>query len=123
VPALLDDLVETATLHYRTHGHGSPVLLVHTATAPNAVRHTLPVLPESMWPASLAAAWAASAAVTYSPADPPPEVAPAANAAALPARSAWHGDEHVIKFTDTAVEVFGRTGTRTRSPPRCVPAS
>ncbi|HWM06395.1 MAG TPA: questin oxidase family protein, partial [Actinophytocola sp.] len=54
VPTLLDDLVETATLHYRTHGHGSPVLLVHTATAPNAVRHTLPVLPESMWVASLA---------------------------------------------------------------------
>ena len=26
-------------------GHGSPVLLVHAATAPNAVRHVLPVLP------------------------------------------------------------------------------
>ena len=26
------------------------------------------------------------------------------------ARAAEHGDEHVIKFADTAVEVFARTG-------------
>jgi hypothetical protein len=26
------------------------------------------------------------------------------------ARAVEHGDEHVIKFADTAVEVFGRTG-------------
>ena len=25
-------------------------------------------------------------------------------------RAVAHGDEHVIKFTDTAVEVFNRTG-------------
>jgi len=29
-------------VRYLAHGHGSPVLLVDTATAPNAVLHTLP---------------------------------------------------------------------------------
>lgn len=42
--AQLADLVAGASARYLTHGHGSPVLLVHTATAPNAVLHTLPVL-------------------------------------------------------------------------------
>ena len=45
VQATLADLVAAATLRYLSHGHGQPVLLVHTATAPNAVLHTLPALP------------------------------------------------------------------------------
>ncbi|MPZ79996.1 MAG: DUF4243 domain-containing protein [Actinophytocola sp.] len=114
VPALLADLVDTATLHYLTHGQGSPVLLVHTATAPNAVRHVLPALPEGMWIPSLVAAWAATAAITaaYSPADParPPGVSLGADPSAEALdRAASHYDEHVIKFTDTAVDVFERT--------------
>lgn len=118
VPALLEGLVEAATLRYLTHGHGSPVLLVHTATAPNAVLHTLPSLPRELWAPSLAAVWSASAALVaaYEPAD---VVArgelPAAPGAGNPVaeavqRSADHGDEHVIKLTDTAAEVYARTG-------------
>ena len=55
-------------------GHGSPVLLVHAATAPNAVRHVLPTLPPRPVGVSLTAAWAAAAAVvaTYAPARPAP---------------------------------------------------
>src|SRR5262249_19431046 len=45
VETRLADLVTAATLRYLSHGHGQPVLLVHTATAPNAVRHTLPAWP------------------------------------------------------------------------------
>ena len=45
-------------------GHASPVLLVHTATAPNAVLHTLPALPATLWAPSLSAVWAATAAIT-----------------------------------------------------------
>lgn len=118
--ARLADLVDAATLKYLTHGHGSPVLLVHTATAPNAVLHTLPVLPTSLWAPSLAAAWAASAAIiaTYAPVEGAPRsVLPEAPADSDPVaeaidRSTVNGDEHVIKFTDTAVEVYERTGNR-----------
>ncbi|MGN9908478.1 questin oxidase family protein [Phytohabitans sp. LJ34] len=111
----LADLVAAATLRYLRHGHGSPVLLVHTATAPNAVLHTLPALPEDLWTPSLAAAWTATAAIdaAYAPAEPAPRAAlpgaPESSTDALQ-RAVEHGDEHVIKFTDTAVEVYARTG-------------
>jgi hypothetical protein len=116
----LADLVTAATLKYLTHGHGSPVLLVHTATAPNAVLHTLPALPRELWAPSLSAAWAASAAIlsTYAPVDGAPlESLPDAPVDADPAaevldRATANGDEHVIKFADTAVDVYARTGNR-----------
>lgn len=118
VVRLLGRLVDAAVLRYLTHAHGSPVLLVHTATAPNAVLHTLPVLPRRLWSPSLAAVWSASAAIisAYEPAYAVPrEELPAAPAAGDPAaeavqRSVDHGDEHVIKFTDTAAESYERTG-------------
>ncbi|MFF8958862.1 questin oxidase family protein [Streptomyces sp. NPDC014894] len=103
----LRELVAAATHRYATHGHGEPVMLVHAATAPNAVLRVLPALPRELWPASLGAAWAASAAVTAA-------YAPAAPAAYTPVRStpeeiferaAAHGDDHTIKFTDTALDV------------------
>jgi len=116
--AALIDLVTAATLRYLRHGHGSPVLLVHTATAPNAVLHTLPALPPGLWAPSLSAVWTASAAIHagWAPADAaPPEVLPSAPEgpdalAEVVARAVEHGDEHVIKFSDTAAEVYTRTG-------------
>ena len=118
VPARLADLVSAATLRYLTHGHGQPVLLVHTATAPNAVLHTLPALPPGLWAPSLTAVWAATAAIfsSYAPARGAPRAAlPAPPAsrdatAELVDRAVAHADEHVIKFTDTAAEVYTRTG-------------
>jgi hypothetical protein len=118
VVTVLRQLVDAATIRYRHYGYGSPVLLVHTATAPNAVLHVLPAIPRPMWRASLEAAWAASAALVaaYEPAEPRPETAkhvapdgPNAMAEML-VRAVDHGDEHVIKFADTAAEVFARTG-------------
>jgi len=117
VSARLTDLVQAAVLGYLTHGQANPVLLVHTATAPNAVRHILPVLPTSMWVPSFAAAWSASAAITaaYAPAEPAPsETLPAPpvesdSAAEVLDQAARHGDEHVIKFVDTALDVFDHT--------------
>jgi hypothetical protein len=115
---LLAGLVTAATLRYLRYGYGSPVLLVHTATAPNAVWHTLPALPRQLWEPSLAAAWAASAAITaaYAPqAGTPPDQLPAPPAAGDPVadildRACDHGDEHVIKFSDTAAEAYTRSG-------------
>ena len=130
VPDRLAGLVAAATLRYLSHGHGQPVLLVHTATAPNAVLHTLPALPDDLWVPSLTAVWTASAAIfaAYAPAQaayaptrtagpdstapgpwPPLLVGPGAVAEVLD-RAVAHGDEHVIKFTDTAAEVYARTG-------------
>lgn len=117
VLARLDELISAATLRYLDYGHGSPVLLVHTATAPNAVRHILPALPTSLWSPSLSAAWAASAAITstYAPAEAMPRderpVPPTGEDAAhdLVELAVAHGDEHVIKLADTAVDVYERT--------------
>ncbi|MFJ4844789.1 questin oxidase family protein [Streptomyces sp. NPDC088733] len=104
----LAELVRAATHRYATHGHGEETMLVHAATAPNAVLRTLPALPEALWLPSLRAAWVASAAVTamYAPAapvawSPPGRIAPGE----ILALALAHGDEHVIKFADTALDV------------------
>ncbi|WP_416969492.1 questin oxidase family protein [Streptomyces sp. 4F14] len=103
----LGELVRAATHRYATHGHGEETMLVHAATAPNAVLRALPALPRALWAPSLRAAWTASAAVTamYSPAEGVPYSAPALTGEEVVERALAHGDEHVIKLTDTALDV------------------
>lgn len=107
--ARLEELVRAATHRYAAYGYGEPIMLVHAATAPNAVLRTLPALPRELWAPSLGAAWAASAAVTaaYSPARPAerPAVSGGPSPEEVFARAAAHGDDHTIKFTDTALDV------------------
>jgi hypothetical protein len=95
-------------------------MLVHSATAPNAVLRTLPALDRQLWVPSVAASWAAAAALTaiYAPAAraaqaglPDPPSGPRAAEETF-ARAVEHGDEHVIKFADTAADVYARTGDR-----------
>ena len=114
----LAGLVDAATIRYLRYGHGNGVMLVHSATAPNAILRTLPALDRQLWAPSVAAAWAAVAALTsiYAPASaaaqtalPGPPSGPQAAEEAF-ARAVEHGDEHVIKFADTAADVFARTG-------------
>jgi hypothetical protein len=104
----LTELVRAATHRYATHGHGEETMLVHAATAPNAVLRTLDSLPRELWAPSLHAAWTASAAVTamYAP-DAPVDYVPPARLTAeeVLERALAHGDEHVIKLTDTALDV------------------
>lgn len=111
--ARLEELVRAATHRYAAYGYGEPVMLVHAATAPNAVLRTLPALPRELWAPSLAAAWAASAAVTaaYSPARPAERAAVSGGLSPeeVFARAAAHGDDHTIKFTDTALDVGDAT--------------
>jgi hypothetical protein len=114
----LAGLVDAATTRYLRYGHGNGVMLVHSATAPNAILRTLPALDPQLWAPSATAAWAAVAALTsiYSPAAPAAQTAlpdpPSGPQAAEEtfARAVEHGDEHVIKFADTAADVFARTG-------------
>lgn len=104
----LTELVRAATHRYATRAHGEPTMLVHAATAPNAVLRTLPALPAGLWEPSLHAAWAASAAVTaaYTPGEPaPPPSAEDVTAQEVFARAAENGDEHTVKFADTALDV------------------
>ncbi|WP_413807609.1 questin oxidase family protein [Streptomyces sp. OE57] len=109
----LTELVRAATHRYATHGHGEPIMLVHAATAPNAVLRVLPALPRELWAPSLDAAWAASAAVTavYAPREPlPADRLPSVDGEGVTpeevfAHAAAHGDEHAIKLTDTALDV------------------
>lgn len=105
---LLAELVRAATHRYATHGHGEETMLVHAATAPNAVLRTLPALPRALWVPSLRAAWTASAAVTamYAP-DAPVAYDPPGTLIAeeVMERALAHGDEHVIKLTDTALDI------------------
>lgn len=104
----LVELVRAATDRYATHAHGEPVMLVHAATAPNAVLRTLPALPRALWVASAEAAWSASAAVTaaYGPAEGAAAPAPGGlSSEEVFARAASHGDEHAIKLADTACDV------------------
>ncbi|WP_328658493.1 hypothetical protein [Streptomyces sp. NBC_00334] len=117
VSARLESLVDSAARAYIGLGHAAPVLLVHAATAPNAILHVLPVLPTELWQRNLTAAWAATAAIiaTYLPTRSAPEAEIRARLPELcredaPRRAAEHGDEHVLKFTDTAVESYDRTG-------------
>jgi len=114
----LAGLVDAATTRYLWYGHGNGVMLVHSATAPNAILRTLPALDRQLWAPSATAAWAAAAALTsiYAPVTRAPRTAlpdsPGGPQAAEEtfARAVEHGDEHVIKFADTAADVFARTG-------------
>jgi hypothetical protein len=121
IRALLAELVDAATIRYLTYGHGNGVMLVHSATAPSAVLRTLPALDEGLWAPSLSASWAASSALTaiYAPAEPAPRdqlpEPPGGQSredtvSEVFARAVDHGDAHVIKFADTAVDVYARTG-------------
>src|SRR5262249_59720587 len=60
----LAGLVDAAATRYLRYGHGEGVMLVHSATAPNAILRTLPALDRQLWEPSVAAAWAAAAAQT-----------------------------------------------------------
>ncbi|MGW1802801.1 questin oxidase family protein [Streptomyces sp. NPDC001984] len=106
--ARLTELVRAATHRYATHGHGEETMLVHAATAPNAVLRSLDALPRDLWAPSLHAAWTASAAVTamYAPPQPVTYTPPAhLRPEEVLERALAHGDEHVLKLTDTALDV------------------
>ncbi|MFC4336456.1 questin oxidase family protein [Salininema proteolyticum] len=107
-------LVSAAVEYYRTRGNGNPVMLVHAATAPNAVLRSLPSLPRELWRPSAEAAWTASAALAaiYQPDEPVPEerqrefASVASGMDEAIAEATTTGEEHAIKFADTAASVL-----------------
>ena len=116
---LLGAVIDAAVLDYLVHGHANPVMLVHASTAPTAVLRTLPALPEDLWIPSLDAAWLATAAITaaYRNTDASAEdIAAAVAQAGDPQedfdRAVRHGDEHVVKFADAALDSYERTADK-----------
>ena len=113
----LAQVVDAAVVRYLWYGHGEGIMLVHSATAPNAVWRVLPALGQRWWRPSALAAWIATATLTaiYGPersADPsvlPPFPTSQHAAEDAFARAVAHGDEPVIKLADTAVDVYART--------------
>ncbi|WP_199748651.1 questin oxidase family protein [Amycolatopsis sp. WAC 01376] len=120
VPALLSQLIDATVFRYLDYGHGHAVMLVHASTAPTAVLRVLPALPRRLWVPSLDAAWQATAALTAActpqlaadRADLTVHTNGVATTEDAMALAVDQGDEHVIKFADTAVETFTRTGNK-----------
>ncbi len=114
VATRLAGIVEAAVGRHATHGYANPVMLVHAATAPNAVLRALPALPEAVGEPSLRAAWAATAAITaaYAPraARPMVEQSPPWTVEELIHLAADSGAEHAIKFADAAITAHQRGG-------------
>ncbi|WP_433553496.1 hypothetical protein ACQP08_09770 [Micromonospora zamorensis] len=114
MPTRLAGIVDAAVVRHGNHGYASPVMLVHAATAPNAVLRALPALPQTLWAPSLAATWAATAAVTaaYAPAEA--RLAPSAGTNlsldAVMRRATDTGDAHAIKFVDAVSDTYTRSG-------------
>ncbi|MEV1289196.1 hypothetical protein [Micromonospora sp. NPDC049679] len=114
VPARLAAIVDAAVAQHDTHGYANPVMLVHAATAPNAVLRALPALPHALWAPSLDAAWAAAAAVTAAYAPARARRAGQTGARLHPEElmrlAAASGDAHAIKFVDAAIDAHTRRG-------------
>jgi hypothetical protein len=110
VPAALAALTDAAVVRYARWAPGSPVMLVHMATAPRALGLVLPSLPRDLWPATARAAWTTSAAIAaaYRPAVDLPDPVGESAAEQLAETAAAHGDEHVLKFAEVALESASR---------------
>jgi Questin oxidase-like len=113
LPAALDTLVDSVVSAYPRMAHGNATMLVHAATAPNAVSRALPSLPQQMWRVSYDAAWSASAAVlaAYRPARARDDLVldHTADPHDTFAAAVQNGSEHVIKLADTALRSHERT--------------
>jgi len=109
LPAL-EQLVDAAVERYGRWAAGSPVMLVHAATAPRAAALVLPSLPQALWADTYAAAWSTAAAISaaYRSPHPLPDPPAGASVGELVERAAAHGDEHVLKLAEVAVEAAGR---------------
>jgi hypothetical protein len=133
VPAALGELTAHFAGNLLASAPGNPVPLVHTVTAPAAVRMLLPCLPAATHLPSYTEAWhvAALPAAAFGPpggkgapggegaageGDAPGEGGaagqgseaglPGAGAAELAARAAEHGDAHVIKLTGACLREY-----------------
>jgi len=112
IPAAIENIIDAVVAMYPLYARGNPTMLVHAATAPNAVAMTLSSLPKPLWRSSFDATWSVSAAViaAYAPVKPHDTVPVPLTPEDVLEQAVAHGGEHVIKFTDTALASHSRTG-------------
>lgn len=116
LPVDLHDAISDMTAAFvqvnLAHDRTFPVPLIHTFTAPAAVRMALHHLPEEYHLPSFVSVWEASAAILAQFAQPVPEETQAARPAEgeailadeeLAARAMANGDEHAIKFVEACI--------------------
>lgn len=107
VPSALAELTDAGVARYLSHGHGNAIMLVHAATAPNAAMLVLDALPKHLWLLTHVAIWQVCAALTAGYAPNQTWSGPLAKPADSPEEAGQlaldNGDEHVIKFTETAL--------------------
>jgi hypothetical protein len=114
VPAALKALVDAAVGRYGRWAHGSPVMLVHAATAQRAAALALPALPTEMWVATYNAAWSVSAAISvaYRPRTRAPSLSDVervtTTAEDVTELAVGTEDAHAIKFVEVAQESHRR---------------
>ncbi|WP_088281148.1 questin oxidase family protein [Kineosporia sp. A_224] len=112
---LLTDVVAAVVRAYPRIAVGQPTMLVHAATAPNAVLRVLPSLPPQEHAVAVRTAWAATAAVlaAYAPARADRHLLDVAAPADPWELALAHGGEHVLKLADTALDVEAHVGPGT----------
>lgn len=127
VDGWLRTLVTESVALYAAVGGSEPIMLVHAATAPNAVLRVLPSVPARLAVPSAVAAWSAVAALVAAyvptavhPRAPIGRAGGHADLAQLFADAAEHGDEHVVKLADTALDVAAWAATPSDASPRAV---
>lgn len=101
-------LAELGARAFLRHGlRAQPLAFLHAITGPLALRRLAPHLRAETLAAALPHAWRTAALLyaAYARRDPGPlPERPAVDRATLAGRAAEHGDEHVIKLTDAALE-------------------
>jgi Questin oxidase-like len=113
--AALTDIVAAVVRAYPRIAVGQPTMLVHAATAPNAVLRVLPSLPPQQHAVAVRTAWAATATVlaAYAPARDDRRLLDVAAPADPWELALAHGGEHVLKLADTALDVEALVGPGT----------
>jgi hypothetical protein len=115
IEGTLSDLTTAFVQVNLAHPDQFPIPLVHTVTAPAALRLMLPHLPAELHLPSVVAVWRAGAALLTTFAGPRPSevettlpdgAAPTLSTTELAERAVEHGDEHAMKFTEACLREY-----------------
>lgn len=113
VPAALDRLTDVGVTGYLRWRNAGSIMLIHAATAPRAAALVIPALPDSLWIPTYETAWDVAAVIgsLYRRTGSPEATAVGhthLDPAEVAASATHHGDEHVIKFAEVALESHRR---------------
>ena len=110
MPKMFDVLTDAAVDYNLRWGHGSPIMMVHIATAPRAASLVLPALDQELCVDSYNAAWATSCALAsiYRPTTPHVSPPSTVQVSSTIDEAVAGQDEHAIKFVEVAMDSHRR---------------